>query len=113
MKKDEITYDDFSKLDLRVGKVTEAVEVEGSEKLLKLIVDLGNEIGIKTIFAGIKTAGYTPSDMIGKHFVFVANLKPRKMMGSKSQGMMLAADKEGKPVIIKVHETVAPGSIVM
>ena len=113
MKKDEISYDDFSKLDLRIGKVVDGSEVEGSDKLLKLTVDMGSEYGMRTIFAGLKLGGYTPSDIIGKQFTFVANLAPRKIMESKSEGMMLAADCEGKPVLIEINAKVAPGSIVM
>lgn len=113
MQKPQISFSDFDKIDIRVGKVIDAVEVENSSKLIKLTVDLGEEYKIKTIFAGVKPAGYTPDDLIGKQFAFIANLAPRKMMGSESQGMMLAADKDGKPVIIEINQGVAPGSIIM
>ncbi|MBI2029508.1 methionine--tRNA ligase subunit beta [Candidatus Gottesmanbacteria bacterium] len=91
MQKPQISFSDFDKIDIRVGKVIDAVEVENSAKLIKLTVDLGEEYKIKTIFAGVKPTGYTPKDLIGKQFAFIANLAPRKMMGEESAGMMLAA----------------------
>ena len=85
-----ITYDDFAKLDLRVGTVIECVEKEGSEKLLRLTVDFGEE-GTRNILSGIKK-WYKPEDLKNKQFVFVFNLAPRKMMGENSEGMILAAE---------------------
>lgn len=87
-----ITYEDFDKLDLRVGNVTNCVEKEGSNKLLRLTVDFGTE-GTRNILSGIKQ-WYKPEDLIGKQFVFVFNLAPRMMMGEESQGMILAAEDE-------------------
>lgn len=102
-----ISFDDFSKLELRVGTVLEAEEVEGSEKLIKLKVDLG-EGTPRQILAGVKQ-WYSPSDFVGKQVVVVANLEPRKMMGLESQGMMLAADSI-KPIPLKPSSKVAPGT---
>lgn len=89
-----INFDDFVKVDLRVGTVVEAERVEGSNKLLKLKVDLGEEIGERQILAGIGRQ-YLPEDLINKQTVFVVNMEPRKMMGLESRGMILAGgDKE-------------------
>lgn len=87
-----ISFTDFSKLDIRVGTVIECVEKEGSDKLLKLTVDFGEE-GQKTIFSGIKK-WYTPEDLKDKQFIFIINLEPRKMMDEYSEGMLMAADSD-------------------
>jgi len=87
-----IQIDDFAKIDLLVGTILECEIVEGSDKLLKMQVDFG-EKGKRQIFAGVKKF-YSPTELIGKQGVFVANLKPRKIMGMESQGMMLFAESE-------------------
>ncbi|APC92060.1 MULTISPECIES: methionine--tRNA ligase [Francisella] len=92
----ECSFDDFMKIDLRVAKIVEASDVEGADKLLKLILDLGGVT--KQVFAGIKSA-YKPEDLIGKHTVMVANLAPRKMKFGISEGMILAAG-DGKGIYI-------------
>jgi len=102
-----IKFDDFQKIDLRVGKVLDAKKVEGSEKLLKLIVDLGNEK--RQLVAGIAKY-YRPEDLIGKEIVVVANLEPKNLMGIESQGMLLAADVKGEPVILIPEKEVPPGT---
>ena len=102
-----ISFGDFSKIELKVGTVLEASDVEGSEKLIKLMVDLGEEKP-RQILAGIKK-WYKPASLIGKQFIFVANLEPRMMMGFESNGMLLAADGK-KPVPLKPSSKVAPGS---
>lgn len=102
-----ITFDDFSKLELRVGTVMEAEEVVESEKLIKLMVDLGEDEP-RQVLAGVKQ-WYKPKDFVGKQVVVVANLEPRKMMGLESQGMMLAADTEDGPVFLTVPKKVPPG----
>jgi tryptophanyl-tRNA synthetase len=95
-----ITIDDFAAVDMRVGKVTEAENVEKSEKLIRLHVDFA-ESGKKTIFTAVRGYGYTPETFIGKQFFFVFNLAPRKMMGEESQGMIMATDGEdGKPLFV-------------
>jgi methionine--tRNA ligase beta chain len=104
-----IRFEDFQKIDLRVGKVLEAEKVEGSEKLLKLIVDLGSEK--RQLVAGIAKY-YNPEDLIGKEIVVVANLEPKKLMGIESQGMLLAANVDGEPVILIPEKEVPPGTIV-
>jgi methionyl-tRNA synthetase len=92
-----ITIDDFAKLDLRVAKVVEAAAVEGSDKLLRLTLDMGGET--RTVFSGIKTA-YSPDDIEGRYVVVVANLAPRKMRFGVSEGMVLCASGEGPGVFL-------------
>ena len=104
-----VTFDDFAKLDLRVGTVVECVEKEGSERLLKLTVEFGEE-GTRTIFAGIKQ-WYKPEDLKGKQFIFVLNLEPRKMMDEFSEGMLLAANGE-KPEPLIPSSNVEPGATI-
>ena len=92
---DQIKYDDFAKVEFRVGEIKQALEVEGSEKLLRLQVDFGEE-NQRTVFSGIKK-WYSPSDLIGKKTVFVTNICPRKIMGEESQAMIFGAeDKDGE-----------------
>ncbi|MED5510693.1 MAG: methionine--tRNA ligase [Pseudomonadota bacterium] len=94
---DEIQFDDFAKIDLRVAKIVNAEHVEGADKLLKLTLDIG--LAEKQVFAGIKSA-YAPEDLIGKLTVMVANLAPRKMRFGLSEGMVLAAGPGGKDLFI-------------
>lgn len=93
MKKELINYDDFDKLDLRVGEIKNAENLEKSKKLLLLTVDLGEDYGIVEILAGIALS-YTPEQLVGNKYIFVANLAPRPMMGKVSNGMMLAGGEE-------------------
>lgn len=101
------TIDDFGKLEFKIGTVLEASDIEGSDRLLKLSVDLGEETP-RQVLSGIKQ-WYSPDDLTGKQFVFIANLEPRMMMGLESQGMILAADGE-KPVPLIPQEKVPNGS---
>jgi methionyl-tRNA synthetase len=105
-----ITFDDFAKLDLRVGTVVDCIDVEKSEKLLKLTVDFGEE-GTKTIFSGIKQ-WYQPDELKDKQFIFVINLEPRKMMNEFSEGMLLATDGE-KPEPLKAISEVPAGTTIL
>lgn len=108
--KPEVTIDDFSKLDIRVGKVTAAEKMEKSNKLLKLTVNSG--LDTRTILSGIAQY-YTPEEMVGKSVVFIANLAPRKMMGMESQGMILtASDGEGKVKLLQPAGEVDPGASI-
>lgn len=103
----EISFDDFSKLDLRVAKIAKAEAVEGADKLLRLTLDLGGET--RNVFAGIKSA-YQPEQLEGKLTVMVANLAPRKMKFGVSEGMVLAAGPGGKDIwILEPHEGAQPG----
>jgi len=92
------TFDDFKKLDLRVAKIVLAERVTGSEKLLRLKLDLGNG-EIRQIVAGIGRV-HVPEDLSGREIVIVSNLEPRSLMGLESQGMLLAADSEEGPVLL-------------
>ena len=104
---DEIQFDDFAKIDLRIAKIIKAEHVEGADKLLQLTLDIGNET--RNVFAGIKSA-YQPEDLEGKHTVMVANLAPRKMRFGISEGMVLAAGPGGKDLwILEPHEGAKPG----
>jgi len=94
---DEISFDDFAKIDLRIAKIVKAEHVEGADKLLQLTLDLGGQT--KNVFAGIKSA-YKPEDLEGKLTVMVANLAPRKMRFGLSEGMVLAAGPGGKDLFI-------------
>lgn len=108
--KSEITFDDFAKIDIRIGKVIAAEKMEKSNKLLKLTVNSGLETRI--ILSGI-ALHYSPEEMIGKQVTFIANLAPRKMMGVESQGMILMAeDKEGKLKLLQSADSVEPGATV-
>lgn len=108
---DEIEFDDFAKVDLRVALIKNAEHVEGADKLLRLTLDLGGET--RNVFAGIKSA-YAPEDLIGKHTVMVANLKPRKMKFGMSEGMVLAAGPGKKDIyILEPNEGAQPGMRVM
>lgn len=108
--KAQVTIDDFSKLDIRVGKVLAAEKMEKSDKLLKLTVDTG--VDQRTVLSGI-AKHYTPEEMVGKQVTLIANLAPRKMMGIESQGMILMAeDADGKLRLLQPNEVVNPGSTV-
>ena len=104
---EEITFDDFAKVDFRIARIANAEHVEKADKLLRLELDLGGET--RQVFAGIKSA-YAPEDLIGKHTVMVANLAPRKMRFGMSEGMVLAAGPGGKDLyILEPHEGAQPG----
>jgi len=108
---DEIEFDDFAKIDLRVALIAKAEHVKGADKLLKLTLDLGGET--RQVFAGIKSA-YQPEEIEGKLTVMVANLKPRKMRFGMSEGMVLAAGPGGKDIhILNPDEGSKPGMRVM
>jgi methionine--tRNA ligase beta chain len=104
----EIPFNDFMKLDLRVGKVEEATVVAGSKNLLRLIVDFGSEK--RQSVAGLLQY-YKPEELIGKKFAFILNLQRRKIMGIESQCMVLAAeDDEGHVILIGPERDIAAGS---
>lgn len=111
MKKNLISFTNFQALDLRIGEVKTAEPVPDSKKLLKLSVDLGEDYGVVTVFTGMAQF-YAPDDFIGKKFAFIANLEPKKMLGEFSQGMMLSADVDDKPVLIEVQSEIPNGSVV-
>ena len=104
---EQISIEDFKKVALRVGKVVAAERVPKSSKLLKLQVDIGTEQ--RQVVAGIGTK-YAPEEMVGKRVVVVANLKPAKLMGVESQGMVLAAGDEEVSALLTTLDDVPPGS---
>lgn len=113
-----INYDDFKKVELKIGKIIAAERVEGSEKLVKLSVDDGartdaDEPVLRQIVAGIGKK-YSREELVGKQVAFVANLEPRKLMGLESNGMILAAhDQSGLPVVLSPLTEVPPGSEIV
>ncbi len=108
-----INYEQFSKVDLRVGTIKKAEDVEGADKLLKLEVDLGKEIGKRIILAGIKNY-YKKEELKDKQIIVVINLEPRRMKGLESQGMLLAAcnDDESKVILLSPEKKIENGSKV-
>jgi methionine--tRNA ligase beta chain len=106
-----ISYDDFKKLDIRIGKIIKAEKIEKSEKLLKLMVDLG-EGELRQIIAGIALAYPDITELTGKEIPILANLEPKDLMGFTSYGMILAADNQGTPTLLNPGQEVPPGSTI-
>ncbi|OGF99732.1 hypothetical protein A2Y99_02060 [Candidatus Gottesmanbacteria bacterium RBG_13_37_7] len=109
--KSAISYSDFQKLDLRVGKILEAEMLKSSVNLIKVRVDFGKDYGEKTILTGI-AKWYKPEDLKDKKFIFVVNLEPKKMMDETSEGMILCADINGKAKLIPVNKSIPEGTLV-
>ncbi len=110
VSQEKISIDEFGRLDLRVAKVLEAEAIPGATRLLKLIVDLGSEK--RQLVAGIAEV-YQPESLVGRTIIVVANLKPVRLRGVESDGMLLAAQPpDGKPVLATFDESVPPGSKV-
>ena len=107
----KIGIEDFAKVELRVGQVKSAERIQGADKLLKLLVDIGDEV--RQVLAGI-AMGYTPEELVGRKVVVVTNLAPRKMRGLESNGMLLAASAgaDGKPILCTFAEDIPVGSKV-
>jgi methionyl-tRNA synthetase len=107
----KITIEDFAKVELKVGLVKSAERIQGADKLLKVLVDIGDEV--RQVLAGIATA-YAPEELVGRKVVIVTNLAPRKMRGLESNGMLLAASvgADGKPVLCTFAEDIPPGAKV-
>ena len=109
--KEQITFEDFKKLDLRVGTVLAAEKIKKTKKLLQLKVDIGEEI--RTIVSGI-AASYTPEEIIGKQVTVLTNLAPRTLRGVESQGMLLmAGDSSGKSIIISPDQGATNGQPIL
>ena len=104
-----ITFDDFKKLDMRIGKILSAEKIQGTDKLMKIDIDLGTEK--RQLVAGIADV-YEPVSLIGKEIPVLINLEQRKIRGVDSQGMILAVDVEGKPVLLHPDREAPPGSVV-
>jgi len=108
-KMEHISFDEFKKMDLRVGEVLKAEKVEGTDKLIKFEVDIGTEK--RTMVAGVADV-YSPEELVGKKLVVIVNLKPAFIRGIESQGMLLAAEVEGKAIIPSFDRDVPNGAKV-
>ena len=96
-----VNFDDWTKLDLRVAEIKSVEEIEGADKLYKIELDVGSEMGTRVICAGLKEY-YSKEDLQGKKIIYFSNLKPRKMRGIESQGMLLAASTENHEKVILI-----------
>jgi methionyl-tRNA synthetase len=106
----KISIDDFAKVELRVGRIESAERIQGADKLLKIMVNIGDEV--RQVLAGIALA-YAPENLVGRKVVIVVNLAPRKMRGLESNGMLLAASTaDGNPVLCTFAEEIPPGAKV-
>jgi methionyl-tRNA synthetase len=105
----KISIEDFTKVQMRVGQILEAEKIEGSRKLIKLKVDVGTEV--RQVVAGIAEA-YDPASLLNRKIVLVANLKPARLMGVESNGMIVAASVHGKPVLATFAEEVPNGALL-
>ncbi|MBU0953208.1 MAG: methionine--tRNA ligase subunit beta [Nanoarchaeota archaeon] len=105
----EISYDHFARLDLRIGTITAAEPVEHADKLLRLDVEIGEET--RHLIAGIADT-YNPVDLVGRQIVVVTNLAPKTIRGIESNGMLLAADVNGEPVLLRPDQEVPSGAKV-
>lgn len=104
----EIPFEEFQKLDMRVGKIAEATQIPGSRNLIRMIVDFGTES--RQAVAGL-LQWYKPEELVGKRCAFILNLQRRKMMGVESQCMVLAADDgKGKVVVLQPEKEIEEGS---
>lgn len=106
-----ITYDDFAKLDIRIGTITAIDVVEDADKLLKLTVDLG-ETSPRQIISGIRMYFEDPQELVGRQCPFVANLEPRVIRGLESQGMIMAASIDELFALLNPHVQLPPGTKV-
>jgi methionyl-tRNA synthetase len=104
-----IGIEEFTKVEMRVGQVLHAEKVEGSRKLMKLRVDIGTET--REVVAGIAEA-YAPESLVNRKIILVANMKPVKLMGIESNGMILAASIDGRPVLATFAEDVPNGALL-
>ncbi|MCL4364520.1 methionine--tRNA ligase [Patescibacteria group bacterium] len=111
MKKPTISFLDFGKLDLRVGEVKEASLVENSNHLIKLVVDLGEDYGVVEILSGLYPS-YSPDDLRGNKYIVLANLEPKKMAGSFSNGMILVADDPEKFQLLPLDKNLKNGTVI-
>ncbi len=105
-----ITLEDFKKLDIKIGKVIAAEKILDSDKLIKLILDIGGEP--RQIIAGIAESFPDPTVLLGKEMPILLNLEPRQFKGYTSAGMIIAADVDGQPILLHPEKEIPPGSIV-
>jgi methionine--tRNA ligase beta chain len=107
---DTISFTEFKKINLQVGKIIKVESLKGYNKILKLLVNLGTEE--RQIMSGIAKY-YSPEDLINKYIIVCTNLEPKKFGENISNGMILAAEKDNKPVLLTVFEEVEPGSQIL
>ncbi len=105
----EVTFKEFQKLDLRIGKILNCEKIPGAKKLLKCTLDIGTET--RETIVGMAEF-FTPDELVGKNVVVLVNLEPKKLMGVESRGMILAADLGGKPFLLTVEGDVPTGTKV-
>jgi len=105
-----VTLDEFKKLEIKIGKVVSAEMVPDADKLIKFVFDLGTEQ--RQIIAGMAEFFGDPSILVGKEVPILVNIEPRKFRGYDSQGMIIAVDVSGRPILLHPGEEVPPGSIV-
>jgi methionyl-tRNA synthetase len=106
---DEISYEDFAKLDIRIGTVVAAELVPETDKLIKCTVNFGSEVGTRTIVSGI-AQWKKPEELIGLQLPYIVNLAPRVLRGVESQGMLLAASDEEGVALLRPERTLSPGT---
>ena len=106
---DSISFADFQKLDIKIGTIKSVEKIEGSEKLLKIIIDFGTET--RQIISGI-AKWYVPDELVGKQVPVLLNLEPKSFLGNESQGMILMAVSDERPIQLNPVDTVPSGSIV-
>lgn len=104
-----ITFDDFKRLEIKIATIKDAEPVEGADRLLRLQISLGEEQ--RQLVAGI-AQHYTPEDLKDKQIVVLANLEPKTLKGVESQGMLLAAVDDGKPVLLQPEQPVTEGTVI-
>ncbi len=105
----QISIEEFARVQMRVGQVLEAEKIEGSRKLIRMKVDIGTEV--RQVVAGIAEA-YEPESLLNRKVVIVANLKPARLMGVESNGMVVAASVDGRPVLATFVEDVPNGALL-
>lgn len=109
-KNESISFDEFKKVILRSGRIIKAEGLEGYNKILRIQVDLGNEK--REIMSGL-AKHYSPDELIGKNVIVCTNLEPKKFGENISNGMILAAEKNNKPILLTLFEDVEPGSLIL
>ena len=105
-----VSYDDFTKLDIRDAKIIETEPIEGKSRIIKGRIDLGNDDHRDVIIGGAEY--YLPEDLVGKTVIVIANLESKKIAGVESNAMLLAADVDDKPFWLTVNESVPLGSAI-
>lgn len=109
--KDLVNYEDFEKLEIRAGLIVEAEAPEWSEKLIRYVIDFGEEFGKRILFSGIR-AWYTPEELVGKKVPVILNMAHKKMGKEFSEGMVLMVDSTEKPIMIYLPDSVELGAMV-